>query len=67
MLDRPTPFNDRLRATWPAVTAPDVAIDRVLQALALTPSGSQRRDERAMVMRARRPRSYCAARSSGAF
>ena len=67
MLDRPMPFNDRLRATWPVVTTPDVAIGRALEALALVPDGSQRRDERTVAMRERRPRPYSAARASGAF
>ena len=67
MLDRPIPFNDRMRSTWPVVTAPDAAIGRALQALALAPDGSERRDNRAVPMRERRPRSYTSARASGAF
>ncbi len=67
MLDRPIPFNTRLRATWPVVTTPDAAIFRALEALAQMPEGSQRRDDRSVAMRERRPRSYSSARASGAF
>ena len=67
MLDRPSSFNDRMRMTWPAVTAPDAAIDGALEALAFPSAGRQHRNERAVPMRERRPRSYSSARASGAF
>ena len=67
MLDRPIPFNDRMRITWPAVTAPDTAIDGALQALACPSAGKPRREDRSVPMRERRPRSYTSARASGAF
>ena len=61
MLDRPTSFAARLRATWPAVDSPNPAIASMLQVLDET---SNRAEERLRERRAQSGRSRLAVAGS---